>query len=227
MLIMTLVVSALTVLSFLIGIYQLMNSNHRPAAACFTLGGILTTAILVQYGTKLAMYYETPHGDRGGHSETTEPPQHDTAGQPDPRKTASDSKPDATPQQNDQVRVEGKSEKSRSTFISRTATPTPPPQPQPQPNLIAASLELEALTVEIDQISGSGDVIDNSLNEIKRQQAAAGYNLRTDVAERQKSLEMNRFRIYESVRQHDAARARKFMDLAWQDIEYLHHFLGR
>lgn len=87
--------------------------------------------------------------------------------------------------------------------------------------------ELKELTAEIDQISKDGDAIDESLNRMKEQQSEAGLNLRADVTARQESLEQNRFWVYEAVKRHDAAAARKFMDRAWQDIKFLHEFLGR
>jgi hypothetical protein len=96
-----------------------------------------------------------------------------------------------------------------------------PPMP------VISSADLDNLAVESDQIDSDADAIDESLNRLRSSQAASGWGLRTDVSERQKNLQRNRLRIRDAIRRQDAASARKFMELAWQDIKSLHQFLGR
>ena len=89
------------------------------------------------------------------------------------------------------------------------------------------SAELDELEHEIDQLSSRAAAVNNSLQHLQQQQAAAGYGLRGDVVSRQSGMQLNLSKAQGAIQQGDAVRAKRYANLAAADVEFLEHFLGR
>jgi serine/threonine-protein kinase len=87
--------------------------------------------------------------------------------------------------------------------------------------------ELDQAEHEIDQLSGRAAAVNSGLDNLKRQQAAAGYGLRGDMAEKQASMKLNVAKAQDAISHNDLARAKRYAALAASDIEALEKFLGR
>ncbi len=87
--------------------------------------------------------------------------------------------------------------------------------------------ELDELEHRIDQLASRAAAVNNSLDNLQRQQAAAGYGLRGDIASSQASMQTNLSKAQGAVQQGDAARAKRYADRTAADVELLEHFLGR
>ena len=94
------------------------------------------------------------------------------------------------------------------------------------PDAANASAQLEELEQTVDQLSNRAAAVNSGLDRLQQEQSAAGYGLRGDMVERQASLKANLFKAEEAMQHHDAARAKKYADLAGKDLEVLERFLG-
>ena len=94
------------------------------------------------------------------------------------------------------------------------------------PEAANASAQLEELEQTVDQLSNRAAAVNTGLDRLQQEQSAAGYGLRGDMVERQASLKANLFKAEEAMQHHDAARAKKYSDLAGKDLEVLERFLG-
>ncbi len=94
------------------------------------------------------------------------------------------------------------------------------------PEAANASAQLEELEQTVDQLSNRAAAVNTGLDRLQQEQSAAGYGLRGDMVERQASLKANLFKAEEAMQHHDAARAKKYADLAGKDLEVLERFLG-
>ncbi|MGI9102609.1 MAG: protein kinase domain-containing protein [Terriglobales bacterium] len=90
-----------------------------------------------------------------------------------------------------------------------------------------SAAELDQAEREVDQLTGRAGAVNSSLETLKRQQAASGYGLRGDMAERQASMKLNISKAQEAIGRNDLARAKRYAALAAADIEALERFLGR
>ncbi|MBI3646133.1 MAG: hypothetical protein HY233_09250, partial [Acidobacteriales bacterium] len=86
---------------------------------------------------------------------------------------------------------------------------------------------LHELEDEIDHLSARAGAVNSGLDRLKQQQAAAGYGLRGDMAERQESMKINLSRAQDAAEHGDAAKAKKYADRTQADLEALEKFLGR
>ncbi len=80
---------------------------------------------------------------------------------------------------------------------------------------------------DVDQLTGRAASIDTGLANLQRQQAAAGYGLRGDMAEKQAAMRLNIAKAQQAVRDKDVERAKKYAATATTNIEALEKFLGR
>ncbi len=90
----------------------------------------------------------------------------------------------------------------------------------------ADSAQFDELEKTVDQLSNRAAAVNSGLDHLQQQQAASGYGLRADMVERQASLKSNLFKAEEALQHRDAARAKKYADLAEADAEVLERFLG-
>ena len=87
--------------------------------------------------------------------------------------------------------------------------------------------ELDAIEREIDQLTSRAAAVNSSLDTLQRQQQAEGYGLRGDIAAKQASMKINLSKAQSAIGQNDAARAKRYADMASADVEALERFLGR
>jgi serine/threonine protein kinase len=87
--------------------------------------------------------------------------------------------------------------------------------------------ELDAIEHEIDQLTSRAAAVNSSLDTLQRQQQAEGYGLRGDIASKQVSMKINLSKAQNAIGQNDAARAKRYADMATADVEALEKFLGR
>ncbi|MBI3474801.1 MAG: serine/threonine protein kinase [Acidobacteria bacterium] len=87
--------------------------------------------------------------------------------------------------------------------------------------------QLDELRDEIDHLAARAASVNASLDRLKQQQAAAGYGLRGDMAEREESMKINLSRAQDAAEHNDLAKAQKYYDRTTADLEALEHFVGR
>jgi len=95
---------------------------------------------------------------------------------------------------------------------------------QPQP---ASSAQLEALEQQADQLSSQASSVNDSLDNLRRQQNAQGLSLRGDIASAQELMKTHMAKAQAALQNRDAAGAKKYLDLAEGDVVRLDKFLGR
>jgi serine/threonine protein kinase len=101
------------------------------------------------------------------------------------------------------------------------ATPAPPPgPPQPSPE------ELARLADEGDKLNVRASTASQSLDTLRKQQMAAGYNLRADMASAQERMKMYIAKGDAALKSNDTTNAEKYYDLAEQEISKVEKFLG-
>ncbi len=91
----------------------------------------------------------------------------------------------------------------------------------------ARAAELDRVEHEIDQLTGRAAAVNSTLDNLQRQQAAAGYGLRGDIASRQGSMKVNLAKAQEAISRNDLERAKRYSGMAASDVEALEKFLGR
>jgi serine/threonine-protein kinase len=105
-----------------------------------------------------------------------------------------------------------------------------PPQgaePAAQVGGAGASVDLDLLETEIDQLFVRAGAVERGLDVFQQQQANQGLGLRGDMAARQESMKLNLSRAQQAMEQRDGVRAQRFKTLAERDVEALERFLGR
>jgi len=91
----------------------------------------------------------------------------------------------------------------------------------------ALAKELDEVEKQIDQLTGRAGSVESSLENLKGQQASAGYGLRGDMAEHQSSMKLNLSKAQNAIEHNDLERAKRYAASAETDIEALEKFLGR
>jgi eukaryotic-like serine/threonine-protein kinase len=95
--------------------------------------------------------------------------------------------------------------------------PTPP----------ANSDELEELGQRADQLSSQATSVNESLDNLRRQQSAQGLSLRGDIASAQDLMKTHLAKAQAALQNRDAAGAKKYLELAEGDVAKIDKFLGR
>lgn len=117
--------------------------------------------------------------------------------------------------------AEPKKQLARDTAPAPTGGKAAASQPAPD------TAELDAVEHEIDQLTSRAAAVNSSLDTLQRQQQAEGYGLRGDIAAKQVSMKINLSKAQNAIGQNDAARAKRYADMANADVEALERFLGR
>jgi eukaryotic-like serine/threonine-protein kinase len=107
------------------------------------------------------------------------------------------------------------------------APPQNAAEPAAQVPGAGASVDLDQLETEIDQLFVRASAVERGLDIFQQQQASQGLGLRGDMAARQESMKLNLSRAQQAMEQRDGARAQRFKTLAERDVEALERFLGR
>jgi uncharacterized protein YicC (UPF0701 family) len=87
--------------------------------------------------------------------------------------------------------------------------------------------QLEALEQQADQLSSQASSVNDSLDNLRRQQNAQGLSLRGDIASAQELMKSHMAKAQAALQNGDAAGAKKYLDLAEGDVARLDKFLGR
>ena len=87
--------------------------------------------------------------------------------------------------------------------------------------------QLDEVEHQIDQLTGRAGSVESSLENLKRQQASAGYGLRGDMAEHESSMKLNLSKAQGAIEHNDLERAKRYAGLAEGDVDALEKFLGR
>lgn len=80
---------------------------------------------------------------------------------------------------------------------------------------------------DFDLLSSRAASINESLSNLRRQQAAQGLGLRGDISATHDRMATALDRTQAALRQHDAEAARKYLVQAEAEVERLEKFLGR
>jgi serine/threonine protein kinase len=116
------------------------------------------------------------------------------------------------------------------------STPAPPaPGEQQQPNFppnaqqpsTAVAAELEQVQQQADQLNSRASAVSQSLDGLRRAQNAQGLGLRGDIVASEQRMQTNLSAAQSAMDRQDAARAKKYLDLAAIEAEKLEKFLGR
>jgi hypothetical protein len=77
-----------------------------------------------------------------------------------------------------------------------------------------------------DEVDSRSTAASQSLDNLKRQQAAAGYGLRSDIvsAEQRMKADLNKAQYY--VQKQDSKNAKKYLDMADAELQTIEKFLG-
>jgi serine/threonine-protein kinase len=95
------------------------------------------------------------------------------------------------------------------------------------PAASSASGELDDLEQQADQLSSQVSSVNESLDNLRRQQNAQGLGLRGDIASAQELMKTHMAKAQSAIQNRDAASAKKYLDLTEQDVAKLDKFLGR
>jgi serine/threonine protein kinase len=105
---------------------------------------------------------------------------------------------------------------------AQVTTAAPPPTPAgPSPE------EIAQMEDEADKLNARGSTITQSVEALRRQQVAAGYNLRGDMASAEERMQLYLSKGNDKLKAQDLAGAKKYFDMAETEIEKLEKFMGR
>ncbi|MCI0353574.1 MAG: protein kinase [Acidobacteria bacterium] len=91
----------------------------------------------------------------------------------------------------------------------------------------SAEKDLQELRERMIMLAGRAAALRGSLDNLQRQQSAAGLGLRPDMAAARESMDYLMEEAKASLRARDAAATKRNLDLAEQQVEKLERFLGR
>ena len=106
----------------------------------------------------------------------------------------------------------------QSGAANAQATPTIPPGPSPE--------ELAKLEDEADKLNVRASTVSQSVETMRKQQMAAGYNLRADIAGSAERMQLYVAKGNAALKAQDTTSARKYFDLADAEISKVEKFLG-
>jgi eukaryotic-like serine/threonine-protein kinase len=90
----------------------------------------------------------------------------------------------------------------------------------------AQAEQLEQMEKEVDQLSSRTSAVNDSLDNLRREQSAQGLGLRGDMASTQESLKTHLSKAQQALQNQDVKAAKRYLDLAQPEIEKLEKFLG-
>jgi len=91
----------------------------------------------------------------------------------------------------------------------------------------AGSAEIDEVARQVDQLASRASAVNNRVDRLQRQQAAAGFGLRGDIASKQASMQTNLSKAQSAVQSGDITRARRYADLTAADLEALEKLLAQ
>jgi eukaryotic-like serine/threonine-protein kinase len=78
-----------------------------------------------------------------------------------------------------------------------------------------------------DDIDSRSAAVSQSLDNIQRQQAAAGYGLRGDIVSAQQRMKTDIGKAQSAMQKHDTQAAKKYLDMAEAELTTIEKFLGK
>lgn len=87
--------------------------------------------------------------------------------------------------------------------------------------------ELQELEQTVDQLSSRAAAVNDSLDNLRRQQASQGFGLRGDISSTQELMKTHLSRAQVALQNQDVKSAKKYSDMASTEVEKLEQFLGR
>jgi len=112
----------------------------------------------------------------------------------------------------------GNPKPSRDNTAQQDVAPAPPPGPSPE--------ELAKLEDEADKLNVRASAASQSVDTLRKQQIAAGFNLRADIASSQERMQVYLSKGDAALKAQDVANAQKYFDLADKELDKLEKFLG-
>jgi hypothetical protein len=98
------------------------------------------------------------------------------------------------------------------------AAPVPPPGPSQE--------EIEKAEDEADKLNVRANSVSHSIDALRQQQNASGYNLRADIASSEERMQMYLAKGNAALKAQDLKGAQKYFDLADTECNKLEKFLG-
>jgi hypothetical protein len=89
------------------------------------------------------------------------------------------------------------------------------------------SKEVEEIERQMDQLASRASSVHDSLENLRRQQAAQGLGLRGDIASTQERMDTYLGKAQAAMRKEDIRGSKKYMELAEPEVEKLEKFLSR
>jgi hypothetical protein len=96
--------------------------------------------------------------------------------------------------------------------------PAPPPGPSPE--------EIAKVEDEADKLNVRAETATQSVETLRHQQQAAGYNLRADIASAEERMQMYMSKGNAALKAQDLKNAQKYFDLAETELGKVEKFLG-
>ncbi len=123
------------------------------------------------------------------------------------------------------VKMSGKA--SGKNLASSNPTPSraeAPPVPQPPPG--PSPEEIAKVEDEADKLSVRAATVTQSVETLRQQQQAAGYNLRADIASSEERMKLYLDKGNNALQAQDLKNAQKYFDMAETELGKLEKFLG-
>lgn len=227
------------------------SSGHR--GLYITLGALIVLAVLVAAGVYLprnskteARQAETQQAtppvspSNAGVPNSTQPETTPAATVPNPQTPDSTQQPPPTPAVENSNSMHSSPAPSRSPGphsrkpnSQGSATEHEPASPSQSVDEGASpdrtannSIGLDEVEHQIDQLSSRAAAVNSSLDRLQQQQNSAGYGLRGDIVAKQASMKTNLSKAESAAERGDLQKARKYADMAENDVQAIEHFLG-
>ncbi len=98
------------------------------------------------------------------------------------------------------------------------SVPAPPPGPSPE--------EIAKMEDEADKLSVRAETATQSVETLRHQQQAAGYNLRADIASSEERMQLYMSKGNNALKAQDLKNAQKYFDMAEAELTKIEKFLG-
>jgi serine/threonine-protein kinase len=208
------------------------RAGHR--GLWMAVGGLIVLLLLAGAAIQGPRWYHTWAEGRGQSAVPAETPSPTPAPTPEatPAQPATEAVPSPTPAM-PAAKAPAAATANAGRPASRASTPAPvqavqpaaPAQPPAPPAVDNA--RLEELRDRLGTVGPRANAIRSSLQNLERQQQAAGYGMRGDISASWKRMEYLLDEAQAALNANNADRAQKNLDLAEQEADKLDKFLGR
>jgi serine/threonine protein kinase len=90
----------------------------------------------------------------------------------------------------------------------------------------AEAAEAEEVEHRYDDIDSRSSAVSQSLDNLKRQQAASGYGLRGDIVSSEQRMKTDISKAQSAMQKQDTKSAKKYLDMAEAELQTIEKFLG-